>query len=169
MLIWIIIIAAGVLLDQATKILAANHLMDLGREGFPLIKDFLHLTYLENTGAAFGLLKDHRWIFMVLSTVSIVALAVYLFTQKKHISMVSGIFLSMIISGGIGNMIDRIVRGYVIDFIDVTAIDFYVFNIADSLVCVGAVLTMIYMIVIEIKESKAKKKNGSSKNENSES
>jgi lipoprotein signal peptidase len=157
MVIWIIVIAAGVLLDQITKILAAEFLIELGREGFPIIKDFLHLTYVENTGAAFGILKDQRWIFMLLSVAAIIGLTIYLITQRRDISIPAGVFLALIISGGIGNMIDRIVRGYVIDFIDFTVIDFYIFNMADTFVCVGAVLTVIYMLFYEAKEAKEKR------------
>jgi signal peptidase II len=108
---------------------------------------------------AFGMLKDHRWVFMVFSTIAIVALAVYLFRFRPE-SRWMQISMAFIIGGGIGNMIDRIFLGYVVDFIDFTLINFAVFNVADSFVCVGAGMMILYLIidlVREIKLEKAKK------------
>ena len=141
-------------LDQLTKWLAVTQLQ--GKPSFPLWKDVLHFTYVENRGAAFGMLSEHRWVFMIISTVAILGLLVYLlrFAPKSRIVRYS---LAMIIGGGIGNMIDRILLGYVIDFIDFTLIDFAVFNVADSFVTVGAFLLMGYMIWDTVKESKKPK------------
>lgn len=102
------------------------------------------------------MLADHRWVFMILSTVGIAAMLVFLCFQKKDI-MWNRIALCFIIGGGIGNMIDRIRLGYVVDFIDCRFIDFYVFNIADSFVCVGCVMYLIGIIYVEYKNSKQKK------------
>lgn len=142
MLIWFLIAAIAVILDQMTKWLAVEFLTKV--ETVPLIQDVLHLTYLENTGAAFGILKNNRWIFLVISTVAIIALVAYIakFPPK---SKWLGVGLSFIVGGGIGNMIDRVLLGYVVDFIDFRLINFAVFNVADSFVCVGAVLVLIYV------------------------
>lgn len=157
-ILYSVIILSGILLDQLTKLLAVKFLKEI--DTLPIIKDVLHLTYLENRGMALGLLENHRWIFISVSTVTIAALLVFVFggfSQKKLYTVP----LSLIISGGIGNMIDRLALGYVIDFIDFRLIDFYVFNGADSFVCVGAALLVIVLLRDVIEESK-KEKSGKS-------
>ena len=151
------IILLGILLDQLTKMLAVKYLSI--RATLPLWEGVLHLTYVENTGAAFGMLKNHRWVFLVFSTVAICALIVYLFRGVSYLSDkredgtypplegIVGVALSLIVSGGIGNMIDRVLLGYVVDFIDFRLINFAVFNGADSFVCVGAALLAIYLLL----------------------
>ena len=149
MIIWIGIIALTVILDQLTKYLTVQYLMPI--KTFPIIEDVLHLTYVENPGAAFGMMKDARWLFMSVSTVAIIGLLVYLFVKKTH-SILENTALCFIIGGGIGNMIDRVALGYVVDMIDFRLINFAVFNVADSFVCVGAGLLMLYLIRAMIKE-----------------
>ncbi len=153
------IIVLGIILDQLTKFLAVEFLMPVG--SVPLIKvgetEVLNLTYVENTGAAFGMLKDAPWVFNTLSVVGITAMSLYLFLGHYE-SMLSGISLAMVISGGIGNMIDRASLGYVVDFIDFRLINFAVFNGADSFVCVGAgmlILALCLEMRAEIKRQKA--------------
>jgi signal peptidase II len=150
--LWAAVIAAAVALDQYTKYLAVAMLKPIG--SYPLWQDVFHLTYVENTGAAFGILRDRRWIFMVLSAVAVVAIIVYLIVKSSQTPIFAGIALSLIAAGGIGNMIDRIKVGYVVDFFDFTLIDFAVFNVADSCVTVGSVLMILYMIATEIKAAK---------------
>lgn len=150
------IIVGGILIDQLTKILSTVYLQP--KDSVPIIKDVLHLTYVRNPGAAFGMLADNRWIFMTLSTVAILAMGIYLFAGMSENKLYS-ISLSIIISGGIGNMIDRVALGYVVDFIDFCLIDFAVFNGADSFVCVGAgmlILALILDLKKEIRENKKK-------------
>ena len=108
----------------------------------------LNFCYVENRGAAFGILKDHRWVFMTVSIILIVLLIVML----KNTNITHKLFLTsvaMILGGGIGNMIDRIFVGYVVDFLKVTFIDFPVFNIADSAVVVGTALLALYFIFFD--------------------
>ena len=124
-LILIAIILGSVCLDQLTKWLAVIYLQ--GEPSFRLWPDVLHLTFVKNEGAAFGILSGHRWVFMLISTLAIVGLAVYLFRFCRLGNWVK-VSLAMIIGGGIGNMIDRVMLGYVIDFIDFTLINFAVFN-----------------------------------------
>ncbi len=148
------IIIGGIVIDQLTKLLAVRYLKNIATKS--LIEGVLHLTYVENRGAAFGMLSDSRWVFMTLSTIMIVCLLVFLyggFSQKKLYT----VSVSLIISGGIGNMIDRIALGYVVDFIDFRLINFAVFNGADTLVCVGAALLVLALIVDISKEWKIKK------------
>lgn len=153
MLICFLIMATVVILDQVTKWLAANFLTKV--ETVPIIKDILHLTYLENEGAAFGMLKNNRWIFLVISTVAIIGLIIYLvkYPPKNKWLMLG---LSFICGGGIGNMIDRVLLGYVVDFIDFRAINFAIFNTADSFVCIGAVLVLIYVFFFSEEKKEVK-------------
>lgn len=154
MLVMILLIIAFIYLDQLSKYLAVIYLK--GGESFPIIKNVLHLTYVENEGAAFGMLKDHRWIFMIISSVAIIGLFVYLVKNYKA-SHLQSVALTMIIAGGIGNMIDRVALGYVVDFIDFTLINFAIFNVADSFVCVGVGLLIIYLLMTLKKEHDAEK------------
>lgn len=147
------IILGGIALDQLTKFLAVRYLMPV--DTVPLWENVLHLTYVENTGAAFGMMKDARWVFLILSSVAIVGLALYLFFGYARTTLATVAF-SMIVSGGIGNMIDRIALGYVIDFIDFRLIHFAVFNGADSFVCVGAGLLVLSLILDILHEKKEK-------------
>ena len=154
MFIWLAIIAVTVFLDQITKYLTIFYLKPI--DTLPLIEDVLHLTYVENTGAAFGMMKDSRWVFMVISTVAIVGILVYMFWKRPSDKLLC-VSLSFIVGGGIGNMIDRTLLGYVVDMIDFRLINFAVFNVADSFVCVGAGLMILYLILDMVKESKAEK------------
>ena len=164
-LIYAAIVALSVAIDQFTKYLAVRYLTAV--DTVPLIKDILHLTYVENTGAAFGMMKDKRWLFMTVSVVAIVVIAFILWMYGRELVFAS-VCLAMVLGGGIGNMIDRIALGYVVDFIDFRAINFAVFNGADSFVCVGAFLLIIYLIkdlVREYKLEKQKKAESSSADE----
>lgn len=154
MIVTVVIIILCVVLDQWTKVLAVEKLMPM--DTFPVIQDVLHFTYVENRGAAFGMLADHRWVFMALSSVAIVAMLVWLFWEKPK-NWWFRVSTAFIIAGGIGNMIDRIRLGYVVDFIDCRFIDFYVFNVADSFVCVGCGMFLVGAIYMEILEAKKKK------------
>ena len=154
MILNILIILIVIAADQLTKAWASSALKEIAT--MPVIEDVIHFTYVENRGAAFGMLADHRWIFMVLSIVGIAALFVWM-TVDKTISRPMKAILAMIIGGGIGNMIDRVMLGYVVDFIDCRFIDFYVFNVADSFVTVGCALFVVLLAIAEYKTAKAKK------------
>ena len=154
------VIALGILLDQLTKWLAVEFLEPI--ETLPIINGVIHLTYVENRGAAFGMLADKRYIFMIVSAVMIVGLSLVLYSGAYKASRLYQVSFAMIISGGIGNMIDRIALGYVVDFIDFRLINFAVFNGADSFVCIGAGLLMLALILDIKKEADAKKAKASS-------
>ena len=143
-----VITAVAVLLDQISKSIVVNGLPLYGEARFiPGVLSFYHT---RNTGAAFSMLSDRRWVFMLLSCVAIVAITVMLyFWRSRHVLLT--VSLSMILAGGIGNMIDRIVNGYVTDFFRVDFVDFAVFNVADSFITVGAVLLGVYIIFFEPK------------------
>ena len=143
-----VITAVAVLLDQISKSIVVNGLPLYGEARFiPGVLSFYHT---RNTGAAFSMLSDRRWVFMLLSCVAIVGITVMLyFWRSRHVLLT--VSLSMILGGGIGNMIDRIVNGYVTDFFRVDFVDFAVFNVADSFITVGAVLLGVYIIFFEPK------------------
>lgn len=152
--LYLLIAAAFVALDQLSKWLVVAYLKPVG--SVTLIPNFLRLTYLENRGAAFGSLSDHRWVFMIFSTVAIVGVTVYLLRFAENDRLLRWT-LALIIGGGAGNMIDRVALGYVIDFIDFCGIWSYIFNVADSCVCVGAGLLVLYCILSMRKEMRASK------------
>ncbi len=149
LILWAVIVIGSVILDQWTKHLAVADLMPI--ESTVVIDGLLGLRYVENTGAAFGMMKGQRWFFIILSTVAILGIAVYLVVKRKKVPPLLGIAMAMIVGGGIGNQIDRIMNGYVVDFLEFLFIDFAVFNVADCFVTVGAFLAMFDLILIDRK------------------
>ncbi len=150
----IALMLVGVGLDQLTKYLVVAN-MEL-HESVEVIPGIFNFTYIQNDGAAFGMLDDQRWIFLVLSTVAIVGIVGFMFWKKPQDKLLLSALI-LIVSGGIGNMIDRIALGYVIDFIDFCAfpeIWKWVFNVADSFVCVGAGIMILWLILDMIKDYK---------------
>ena len=156
-ILWGVIILVGILLDQGTKLLAVNLLKPIGE--VPILEGVLHLKFHLNDGAAFGSFSDQPWIFNTLSVIIILGMSYYLFAGHAE-NPLAAIASSMIISGGIGNMIDRVLFGEVTDFIYFKLIDFAIFNGADSFVCVGAGL-LILSLVLEIIKEERKKRSGS--------
>lgn len=144
---WFLFTAAGVILDQITKIIAVSDLKGQGEKQFiPYIFD---LIYVENRGAAWGMFADHRWVFMSISTIAVILMSAALFAYAKEHKMFC-ISLAAVISGGVGNMIDRVVNGYVVDFLQFSFYpDFPVFNVADIFVTVGCICLAVYMIFFD--------------------
>lgn len=141
--------------DQVTKHFTVTMLKPVG--SIEIIKNILSFTYVENRGAAFGILQNARWIFIILTTIAIAAIIIYLLKEKpKDKTLI--LSLSLILSGAIGNMIDRISKGFVVDMIEVTFIDYPVFNFADCCVVIGAILLGIYILFI-YKEPQKEEKN----------
>ena len=156
-MLWIILLVLIIFADQLSKWLVVALLQ--GKESVYVIPGVLRFTYVENDGAAFGMLDDHRWVFLVLSTVMIIALIYYIVKYKPQSKWVMT-SLILIVGGGIGNMIDRLLLGYVIDFIDFCAFPNlwrWVFNIADSAVCVGTFMLSLWLILDTVKEYKREK------------
>lgn len=146
MLLWILIIAASVLVDQITKLLAAGNMALY--DSVTVIPHVFSFTYIHNYGAAWGLFSEHRWVFLILTGIAIIVLPILLY-RYRHLPFLFGFSLSLIIGGAIGNMIDRLFRGYVIDFLEFTFIDFPVFNVADICVTVGTILMFIYIVFLD--------------------
>lgn len=153
MLIFLLIL--GVILiaaDQLIKWWIVENLMPVNTMDFIRFGDFnvLGLRYCENTGAAFSSFSGARWFLVALVSVMLVVLLVFTirYKHKRPLFLISS---AMIISGGIGNLIDRIRLGYVIDYLDVKLFNFAVFNFADICVVVGAILLLIFLFFIEPK------------------
>ena len=134
--------------DQVTKYLSVRYLK--GKEAAAFIPGIVQFRYAENTGMAFSLFSGARWIFIAVTVVVCAAGLWYLFSGRCK-SLWAYWSLGVIISGGIGNLIDRVRFSYVIDFIEPVFINFAVFNIADSAVSLGACSLVIYLIFDLIK------------------
>jgi signal peptidase II len=142
--------AVVVALDQVTKAIV-RQLLPLG-ESRSLIPDFLDLTHVHNTGAAFGLLNavefPYKSLVMIgIAAVALVAIAVYA-TQLGFHERIARFGLALILAGAFGNLIDRAVFGFVVDFVDVywRTTHFWAFNVADSAITIGAILVLLDMI-----------------------
>jgi len=137
-------------IDQYAKYLAVLHLK--GQEAIPLIQGVLELQYLENRGAAFGLLLDQKVFILFVGIVFQLFLVFFLFKLPGHKKYnVIHVFLSAIIAGGVGNMIDRFRLGYVVDFISFVLIDFPIFNAADMYVVVASI-GLFFLVIFVYKE-----------------
>lgn len=147
-------IAVLVSLDQIIKLLVIKYLEPIG--SLPLIDGFIQLNYAENTGAAFGSFSGYTWILSVFTLVVIVAGLVYILRGKVKFG-VEYVCIVLILAGGLGNLIDRISRGFVVDYIEPLFIDFAIFNFADILVTCSAVVLIIWMIYGIYKDAKKDK------------
>ena len=150
-MIEILIVLLIIAIDQLTKHLAVIHLRDIGT--IEIVKGIFSLTYVENRGAAFGILQNQRWFFIILTIVICMGMAYFLITQSNT-SLVLRISLAMILGGAIGNLIDRIRLGYVVDMLHFTLIDFPVFNVADCFVVSGTILLASYILFVADKSER---------------
>lgn len=144
----LIVIAAVALLvgaDQLIKLWASQSLSAVG--SIPVIDGVFAFSYVENRGAAFGILQDQRWIFIVLTILVILAAIWLLFSGRVNRWMVR-IPIILALAGGIGNLIDRIFHGYVVDMFYFELIDFAVFNFADVCVVVGCIWLVLSILFV---------------------
>lgn len=132
-------------LDQLTKFLATTYLMD---QPLVLIDGVLELRYSENDGAAWGIFSGARWPLVVLTVVLMGAVIGMLWSRRFRSYKLATIAGGLILAGGAGNLIDRALRGFVVDFIYVRWIDFPVFNVADCCVVIGAALMLIFLMFV---------------------
>ena len=148
------IIAVGVIVDQILKLIIYNTIGASGQT-INLIPGILQLTYVENTGAAFGFFNAR--LFLIIFDILIMFFIIKILLDKKFpLNDKTKTGLCLIIAGGIGNLIDRIFRGFVIDYIDITQIiDYPVFNFADILVVVGVILIIATIIVNTVKSQES--------------
>lgn len=159
MIIFLIILGAVlVAADQFIKLWAVEHLMPVGKMDFIRFGDLeiLGLRYTENTGAAFSSFSGARWFLTVFVSVMLVVLVIFTvkYKYKRPFFLVSSV---MVISGGIGNLIDRVRMGYVVDYLDVKLFNFAIFNFADVCVVLGAIFMLIFILFAEPKLEAAEK------------
>lgn len=147
-MIYIAICAFILILDVLTKVWATDVLKELIT--IPLWQNVFHLTYVENTGAAFGAFQGGRVFLVAITLIALAAGGVMLFKNRKIPLLATGI--AFILGGALGNLLDRVFRGFVVDMFDFRLINFPVFNVADIFVCLGAALIVIYIIFFEDKK-----------------
>ena len=143
-IIAIFVILALIGIDQLTKWLAVTHL-----QGEPAVlwEGVFELRYVENDGMAWGLFGGEifRWVVVSITAVLMVAL-LYMLLSGRHRNRWLSVSLVLIVAGGVGNLIDRVFVGYVVDFLEFTFIDFPVFNVADICVVFGAGIMIVYAL-----------------------
>ncbi len=140
----LLVCAALVGLDQLTKVLAVAYFK--GADPLSVINGVVSFTYTENRGAAWSMLEGQRWLLIgVTSVMLLCVLTILLSGRFRHhrLATVGGI---LVVAGGIGNLIDRVFRGYVVDFIQTDFMDFPIFNVADCFVVIGGVLLFVYFV-----------------------
>jgi len=153
-LVWVISTFIIVLLDQITKKVVVNN-MELHDE-IPVIKGFFNLYYVRNKGAGLGILSNARWVFLSLTTVIIIVIAALLLINYFE-NFLANISLIFILAGGIGNMIDRVMLGEVVDFFQFQIKFFdFIFNVADVFVTFGTILFVIYYIFVYERQNVSK-------------
>ena len=142
-MLYLILFVILVVLDQAVKFWVRASI-PLG-ESIPFLPHIMDLTYTQNTGAAFSILREHTWLLTLLSAVLVVIVA--LLVARRFITGRLGLVAAtLVLAGGIGNLIDRVALGYVTDMFQTTFMDFAVFNVADSCLTIGVVLLVIYVL-----------------------
>ena len=155
----VICIAAIALLtvaDQLTKYAAINTVKVNGP--FEFLFGLFQFRYVENTGAAFSSFSENKLILILFSGLLLIGVLIVLLTKKIESKFVN-VCLVLVAAGGLGNLIDRFVNGYVVDFIEPLFIDFAVFNFADCCITVGAFMLIGYEIFEVVRESKKNKAN----------
>lgn len=140
----IIVLLIGI--DQLSKVWALNSLKDIG--SIPIIENIFHLTYVENRGAAFGMFQNSQMIFVIVA-LSASIFGIYYLNKNKNINLLGKTGIILIISGAIGNLIDRVRLGFVVDYFDFRFIWEYVFNVADVFVVVGTILLCLFILFFD--------------------
>ncbi len=145
-----------VLFDQLTKLIVLSELTKVST--VELFEKVFYFTYCENTGAGFSIFAEHTEVLAIVSACVIVAMILYVVLKKPQSRMLLTA-LTFLVGGAIGNLIDRVRLGFVVDFLDFRLIDFPIFNVADCFVTIGAALLIIYILFIDGKDAKKEKIN----------
>ena len=152
--ITLVSVALLVAADQNIKLLVLKHLKPIG--SLPLVDGIVQLNYAENTGAAFGSFSAHTDLLSIFTFLMIIIGLLYLFIKKRKLD-VEYVCIALIIAGGLGNLIDRVFRGFVVDYIEPLFINFAIFNFADILVTCSSVVLVIWLIYEIYREGKEEK------------
>ena len=156
-MLFYLIIGGLIALDQITKALIHNNLLE--GDTIPLIKDFFHLTYVQNRGVAFGFMQGKLPLINLISIGAVVIMIYFVRKNMSKNSKIENLSWLFIIAGALGNIIDRLTRGFVVDMVDFRGIWSYIFNFADIYINIGVFL----MIISTIIEERNKKRGGTTK------
>ena len=144
-ILWLTLFSAGVVaLDQYTKYLTVAHIAQYA--DVPFIPGFLGFTFVKNSGAAFSSFEGQQWLFALIFAVFTAAILWEYFKKPMPFTTLERFCIAAIYGGGLGNMIDRVRLGYVVDMIETKFMDFPVFNVADCFICCGCVLLLISLM-----------------------
>ena len=146
-MIYIVLILILVGADQLSKYLIDTTMFE--GETLPLVSNFFHITYLKNRGISFGLFQGKLDIIGVATIIAIVAIAYFLYKERKKMSIIEQLGFIYILAGAIGNMIDRVFRGYVVDMIDFRGIWSYIFNLADVWINMGVIFIIVDQLFLK--------------------
>jgi signal peptidase II len=146
------IIAAVVVADQLSKYAVQSTC--ILNQTIPFLPGLLDLTYVHNYGAAFSILQNRQLFLIVFTSAAMLAITIYVFKQHKKLPRAEVAAFALIVGGGLGNLINRVDHGYVVDFINIYFLP--VFNVADMAVCAGSALLLYSVIILEPKLDKKK-------------
>lgn len=156
----IIFVTSLVLLEQLTKIII---LMNRDKLPITVINNVFMLSYVENSGVAFGIKVGSVWSFIVINIVILGIIIKFMYSQLQELNNKTIVIFSLVLAGGISNLIDRVFRGYVVDFLDITPmINFPVFNFADIMIVVAVLIFGVLMIKNIVKDGKKGNNDGKS-------
>ena len=143
MLMIIIFSLVFLVIDVISKLVVSN-LMDV-YDSVVVIKNFFYITYVKNTGAAWSILSDKTWLITIISVVIIGLICLYIYKNRSN-DRIENIGYSLVLGGALGNLIDRIIYGYVIDFLDfvIFGYEYPVFNVADTFIFIGVLILVLY-------------------------
>ncbi len=151
MLLSILFVIAIICVDQLSKYWAVTRLASRGT--IPLIENVFHLTYAENRGAAFSMFENSGLFLIIVTSVAMIVVVIALYRKWVNGSLARWACL-FILAGGIGNLIDRITQGYVVDMFDFRLINFAIFNVADIFITTGGGLLLLYIVLELIADKK---------------
>lgn len=147
-MVYFLIVIGVILLDHLVKYAVASQMVP--GESIPVISEIFHITYVQNRGAAFSMMQG-QWVFLILlPCAAILTALIILFWKRKNWNICMNLAIAFICGGGLGNLIDRITQGYVVDLFDFRV--FPVFNIADIFICVGCGLLLLDVFITERKK-----------------
>ncbi len=142
-MVYLLLIVAVMVLDRVVKIAVTTNMTP--GESIPVLDPIFHITYVQNTGAAFSMLQGHPTLLIIIPGIVLAIGIIFVCAMAKSFNRIFLISVSLICGGGLGNLTDRIAQGYVTDMFDFRV--FPVFNVADICVCVGCGLLVLYMII----------------------
>ena len=145
-ILYLAVMAVAFLLDRVVKNWAAGPLVDVHGGVLPLIPGVFQFTYAENRGAAFSILQGRTWLLIVLTAVICLVGLYFLFFSRRRLPVFPSIAIALALGGALGNLIDRVRLGYVVDMLDTMFMDFPVFNVADVFVVCGTICALIYYL-----------------------